>query len=180
MRKRSIEPLVPGIHEEQFDQSFPKHLRVRKSREIDHVFKDGARFSCKGMRMQVLKTGEQESRAAFIAVRSFPALLREIEQKDWRGNRGGCFDIESSQDMILSLCSIPDMRHSPTAAARCSICFERRICCDEYHEENTCLSSLGGDSSISACNFTAISSLVPFLSYMFFLLVSGNQKIWAF
>jgi len=105
MRKRSIEPLVPGIHEEQFDRSFPKHLRVRKSREIDHVFKDGARFSCKGMRMQVLKTGEQESRAAFIAVRSFSGAVarnraKRLARESWRLLR---YRIKPGYDIVFVL-----------------------------------------------------------------------------
>lgn len=89
MRRKSTENTEPGIQEEQFDQSFPKHLRVRKAREIDRVFKDGARFSCKGMRMQVLWTGGQETRAAFIAVRSFSGAVarnraKRLARESWR------------------------------------------------------------------------------------------------
>jgi len=89
MRRRSIENTEPGIQGEQFDRSFPKHLRVRKASEIDLIFKDGARFSCKGMRIQVLRTGVQESRAAFIAVRSFSGAVarnraKRLARESWR------------------------------------------------------------------------------------------------
>ncbi len=89
MRTRNIESAEPGNQEEHRDLSFPKHLRVRKAKEIDLIFKDGARFSCKGMRMQVLRKGEQESRAAFIAVRSFTGAVarnraKRLARESWR------------------------------------------------------------------------------------------------
>lgn len=89
MRIRSTENTEPGIQGEQFDLSFPRSLRVRKAREIDLIFKDGARFSCKGMRIQVLQTGAQESRAAFIAVRSFSGAVarnraKRLARESWR------------------------------------------------------------------------------------------------
>jgi ribonuclease P protein component len=89
MRIRSTENTGPGIQGEQFDRSFPKYLRVRKAREIDLIFKDGARFSCKGLRMQILRTDAQESRAAFIAVRSFSGAVarnraKRLARESWR------------------------------------------------------------------------------------------------
>lgn len=89
MRTRSTESAELGNQEEHRDLSFPRTLRVRKASEIDQIFKDGARFSCRGMRVQVLQTGTQESRAAFIAVRSFSGAVarnraKRLARESWR------------------------------------------------------------------------------------------------
>ncbi|MEJ5183507.1 MAG: ribonuclease P protein component [Rectinemataceae bacterium] len=69
--------------------AFPKSARLRTQVEIDRVFKEGARFSCKGMRVHVLRTEMQGNRAAFIAVRSFPGAVernraKRLAREAWR------------------------------------------------------------------------------------------------
>ncbi len=105
MRRRSTERYNPEQEGEQYDRSFPRHLRVRKASEIDLIFKDGARFSCKGMRMQVLYKGEQESRAAFIAVRSFSGAVarnraKRLARESWRLLR---HSVKSGFDIVFVL-----------------------------------------------------------------------------
>jgi ribonuclease P protein component len=89
MSTRNTEQSEPRDTQEHSDESFPKHLRVRKARELDLIFKEGARYSCKGMRIQVLWKGEQETRAAFIAVRSFSGAVarnraKRLARESWR------------------------------------------------------------------------------------------------
>ncbi|HQB07773.1 MAG TPA: ribonuclease P protein component [Rectinema sp.] len=101
MRRRNTENTQSGIQEERQDRSFPKSLRVRKTKEIDLIFEKGARFSCKGMRMHVLLKEGQESRVAFIAGRAFSGAVtrnraKRLAREAWRHIRNSVkpgFDI---------------------------------------------------------------------------------------
>ena len=78
---------------EQRRFSFPKSARVRKKADIDRVFREGARYSCKGMRLHSLKTSLSETRVVFIPVRAFDGAVernraRRLAREAWRLSRG--------------------------------------------------------------------------------------------
>jgi len=89
MRKRSIDHFLLDQGSAKPDQSLPRRVRLRSAAEIDRVFKEGVRFSGKGMRMIVLQTAGEESRVAFIPVRAFPNAVtrnraRRLAREAWR------------------------------------------------------------------------------------------------
>ena len=82
---------------------FSKAERVCKRTEIDRVFKAGARYSCKGMRLHVMPNALEVSRAVFVPVRSFPSavsrnLARRLVREAWRL---GKTDLKSGFDVAV-------------------------------------------------------------------------------
>ena len=105
MRRRNTENTGDGFLETRQDRSFPKSLRVRKTREIDLIFEKGARFSCKGMRMHIRLKEGQESRVAFIAVRAFSGAVarnraKRLAREAWRHIRNS---IKPGYDIVFVL-----------------------------------------------------------------------------
>ncbi len=77
---------------------FSKNERLRTRPEIDRVFKEGRRYSVKGMRLHVLSCPGAPTRVAFVTVRAYPGavqrnrarrILRECWRLDKAGLRGG-------------------------------------------------------------------------------------------
>jgi len=74
---------------EKEGQGFPKAVRVRTKPEIDRIFRSGARYSCKGMRMHVARNSLGNSRAVFVPVRSFEGAVqrnraKRLAREAWR------------------------------------------------------------------------------------------------
>ncbi|MEN6365060.1 MAG: ribonuclease P protein component [Rectinema sp.] len=70
-------------------QGFPKADRVRSKPEIDRVFRSGARYSCKGMRIHIAQNSLENSRAVFVPVRSFAGSVqrnraKRLAREAWR------------------------------------------------------------------------------------------------
>ena len=60
---------------------FEKKDRIRKRPEIDRVFDEGKRYSCRGMRLHVAKNGSAITRVVFITVRSYPGAVERNRAK---------------------------------------------------------------------------------------------------
>lgn len=74
---------------ERSGQGYPKAIRVRTKSEIDRVFRTGARYSCKGMRLHVAANSLGNSRAVFVPVKSFDGSVRRnrakrLARESWR------------------------------------------------------------------------------------------------
>ncbi len=63
------------------DERFPKSERIRKSIDIRRVFAEGARYSCKGMRLHVLPNSLGVARAVFVPVRSYENAVTRNKAK---------------------------------------------------------------------------------------------------
>ena len=77
---------------EKLRQDFPKSEKVRIKSEIDRIFRTGARFSCKGMVLRVMRNSLGGSRAVFVAVRSFEGAVqrnraKRVAREVWRLNK---------------------------------------------------------------------------------------------
>lgn len=86
---------------EKHNEGFPKSCRVRDKKEIDRIFRKGARFSCKGMVLRSVKNSLEGSRAVFVPVKSFDGAVqrnraKRLAREVWRLNRyriTGGFDL---------------------------------------------------------------------------------------
>jgi len=68
---------------------FRKAERIRTRREISRVFDEGARWSTKGMRLNVMPNGGADTRAVFVTVRKYGNAVsrnraRRVVSECWR------------------------------------------------------------------------------------------------
>jgi ribonuclease P protein component len=68
---------------------YTKADRVRKSAEIETVFRRGIRYSCKGMRLHVMPNTLGITRVVLVPVRAYPSsvarnLARRLLRECWR------------------------------------------------------------------------------------------------
>jgi ribonuclease P protein component len=75
------------------EQGFPKAARIRAKPEIDRVFHDGTRYSCRGMRLHAVTNELDSSRVVIVPVRSFAGSVqrnraKRLAREAWRLGAG--------------------------------------------------------------------------------------------
>ena len=69
--------------------TFTKRERIVERSDIDRIFNEGRKYSCRGMRIHVVPNGLQLDRVVFITVRSYPGAVernraRRVLRECWR------------------------------------------------------------------------------------------------
>lgn len=80
---------------------YPKRERLCRRPDIDRVFKTGARYSCRGMRLHAVPNSLQYTRVVFVTLHSYPGAVQRNHAKRllrecWRIRRNslrGGFDV---------------------------------------------------------------------------------------
>jgi ribonuclease P protein component len=80
--------------EAAIDFRFRKIERIRKRRDISLVFSEGARWSTKGMRLNVRPNGGHTTRAVFVTVKKYGNAVqrnraRRVVSECWRLAKSG-------------------------------------------------------------------------------------------
>ncbi|HEY9054722.1 MAG TPA: ribonuclease P protein component [Rectinemataceae bacterium] len=85
--------MSPAGEDGRVDLGFPKECRIGAGKEIDRIFRFGARFSRKGMALRVLRRNSQgPSRVVLAPVKSFRGSVernraKRLAREVWRLNR---------------------------------------------------------------------------------------------